>query len=343
MENYCDGWDEFRRALTITRKSFLKKLNPRNGLPILKELSVKMIDQSQFELASLCYMEMSVIYNDLGDILHEKEALFEASRLISLGYSNSNQGFIRIEPFLLHRLEEVYVKIAELSLRAKFIQTIGVILLELACKFMDIDCYDISFEYLIRVLKYLKSDFYYRKLIFDKVIICLDNSKSLASDLSDFSSIFLSYIKTENLNGILKEKMVEIELKLVLLHLKQYSEDWEMRSRSVLSNYLNSEGHKTLMNKADLILVTSLINSYQKRDFVKLIFIFHSQFWHKLDDYGRRLMANVIERTRPSAGVLHEELEVVLKSDMTGLERRKKMIEWYKTVKVKNITTYQTL
>ncbi|CAD5229341.1 unnamed protein product [Bursaphelenchus okinawaensis] len=297
-----------------------------------------MKDQNQLETAAMCNIELSLIYKDLEDTLSERECMLEAAKCFEGGHRENNGSYIPTENGLLPQLEQSYVKIAEMTLRDKCLKNIGVVLVQLATTLMEFQQYLVAYEYLFKATKYLTAEFYFRLMIFEKCIVCLEHSEDLASDLMDLTSMYSKYIRNERLNGVVKDRMVTVELKLVLLHLKQYSEDWEMRPRSFLANYSTYIEHTTVMTKAEHGVVSEFIEAFVRRDYLKLCYMMHSELWDKLDDHGRKLMNTTIQKTAPSTGILNEELVI---TEVDELDRRKKMIEWHKSVKRSHVASYQ--
>lgn len=161
METYSDGWEEFKTALANTKKKLLKRPNIRESLPVLKNLALKMSDQDQHAHSALCYMELAIIYKNIGDKINEQEYFAKAARLFGQCQLEMRQCEMRIDSNYGVMMETLYLRTAEASEKDQY--HVGIIVCELAHKLIDFEQYWLAFEYLVKGRRSLIVPFFFEK------------------------------------------------------------------------------------------------------------------------------------------------------------------------------------
>ncbi|KAI6227007.1 hypothetical protein M3Y95_00681400 [Aphelenchoides besseyi] len=333
METYSDGWKEFRSALQLIRKKLLKKPNYADALIQLREISVRMLDQEMHEHAAVCHKESAQIYKEMGNRQQERDQWLKAAGLFASAYTLQQQNQMSVESYLLQEMESAYLHAIQICVRDNATYRAGFITLELAAKLMDFTNYSLAFEYLQKAHRFLQNEIYQQKLIMDKMCICTTLVKNFDEALYDTTIVFTNYTKGEAFMSPVREKMVEIELKLMVLHLKQFFSDKQERPKSWLHTYSTELPNRpSLMVREEFTPTREFIRACKDLDMIRVHSIFHRDLRPRMDEFGQKLTEELIFSIRPATSVTNSEIRSIRDDEsISELEKRKLMFEWYNT------------
>ncbi|KAI6210595.1 Mediator complex subunit 22 [Aphelenchoides besseyi] len=180
--------------------------------------------------------------------------------------------------------------------------------------------------------RFLQNEIYQQKLIMDKMCICTTLMKNFDEALYDTTIVFTNYTKGEAFP--VREKMVEIELKLMVLHLKQFFSDKQERPKSWLHTYSTELPNRpSLMVREEFTPTREFIRACKELDMIRVYSIFHRDLRPRMDEFGQKLTEELIFSIRPAISATNSEIQSIRNDEsISELEKRKLMFEWYNTL-----------
>ncbi|KAI6205787.1 Transcription initiation factor TFIID subunit 5 [Aphelenchoides besseyi] len=243
------------------------------------------------EHAAVCHKESAQIYKEMGNRQQERDQWLKAAGLFASAYTLQQQNQMSVESYLLQEMESAYLHAIQICVRDNATYRAGFITLELAAKLMDFTNYSLAFEYLQKAHRFLQNEIYQQKLIMDKMCICTTLVKNF----------------DEALMSPVREKMVEIELKLMVLHLKQFFSDKQERPKSWLHTYSTELPNRpSLMVREEFTPTREFIRACKDLDMIRVHSIFHRDLRPRMDEFGQKLTEELIFSIRPATSLLGE-------------------------------------
>ncbi|KAI6191324.1 hypothetical protein M3Y97_00216100 [Aphelenchoides bicaudatus] len=301
-----------------------------------------MMDLDMLDHTAVCHKEIATIYAKMNNSIAEREHWLKAADLYYRAYKRQKSNCITVDTHLLIEMESCYLQALKNCGKSGCTHLYS-ILLELALHLMEFENAELALEYLQKAARFLQNEIYQQKIILDNMCLCVRQVENFDEALYDTTLLFTNLSKTETFMSPIRERLLEVELKLLLLHLQQFLVDGQERPKSLLALYSAQQVSKpSVMVRDEFTQASSFVSAFKQRDILKLHSIFYKDLYSKMDSFSQKLAKELINKLSPPGPTQPELQEIIDDKELDELEKRKRMFEFYQS-SIKRQTNFETL
>ncbi|KAH7709732.1 transcription initiation factor TFIID subunit 5 [Aphelenchoides avenae] len=330
MSDYRDLWREFRAVFGMTKKKLLKKPNYNEAIAQFRTLSQDMEDEEMPEHAALCHREIANIYEKTNNPLLRRTHLLKAAHLFHAGRMLRHGMHISVVSELGPLMKESYLRAIQTTVKQGYVRIAGVTYMEASHRLAQFHQYDDAFEYLLRASRFLQSDVYCQIAILHKLCYSALRMRNFEEALSDIFAVWTSLLKDQPFSATIRERLREVECKVVLLHLKHAVEKRDTQT-PVLSAY---DGHwrnlkSSVLRKEEFELLSDFIRLVREENRSEASSILGLRLSKYLDKPTYALGRQLIDSLNVHRPINNDLKKILVLDGVSDKEKRKMMFDLY--------------
>ncbi|KAL3091619.1 hypothetical protein niasHT_024201 [Heterodera trifolii] len=304
-----------------------------------RRIATLLEDNEQFDQSAVCHREIAAFCSKLGNLFMERRHLLKAAKLYYCAQMMIQRTNSECSAEFGKLMEQCYLEVIHGLLKSEssfnYFSIVGLVHFELAIQLNSLKKPFKAFIYLRRANRFVQGNLPLQIQIIENLcnLVLTIGKEHSAQVLFEVDSIWLSLPKREGM----RERMLSLEARIILLHLKQRKEMICSTVSSVFSlkrHFLSTyEGNwkdierKSVTTEKEFQLFSRFISSIQNDNFVESSHIYAVQLEKLLDLEGKEICNELIDSLNFNEQKDSETDEIFASSEMLELEKRDKIFE----------------